>query len=82
MSETFIFDVNYSTSFEDLEQLRAKMLEFVKFERRDFQPVFDVTVKGALDPYIPFENLLKSVVCGRFPGANKDDALCRYQVQE
>jgi len=46
MSETFIFDVNYSTSFEDLEKLRAKMLDFVKLERRDFQPVFDVTVKG------------------------------------
>jgi hypothetical protein len=79
MSETFIFDVNYSTSFEDLERLRAKMLEFVKLERRDFQPVFDVTVKGMLTPYIPFEVSLK---CDRFPGANKDDALCRYQVQE
>ncbi|XP_006461100.1 hypothetical protein AGABI2DRAFT_204597, partial [Agaricus bisporus var. bisporus H97] len=45
MSETFLFDVAYSTTFEDLEKLRDKMLEFVKNERRDFQPSFDVTVK-------------------------------------
>lgn len=45
MSETFTFDVAYSTTFEDLEKLRDKMLEFVKSERRDFQPSFDVTVK-------------------------------------
>lgn len=46
MSETFTFDVAYSTTFEDLEKLRDNMLEFVKAERRDFQPSFDVTVKG------------------------------------
>ncbi|EPQ57543.1 hypothetical protein GLOTRDRAFT_74415 [Gloeophyllum trabeum ATCC 11539] len=44
MSETFEFDVDYSTTFEQLEQLRDKMLTFVKEERRDYQPVFDVTV--------------------------------------
>jgi small-conductance mechanosensitive channel len=46
MSETFTFDVSYSTSFEDLERLREKMLEFVTNERRDYQPVFDVNIKG------------------------------------
>lgn len=46
MSETFTFDVAYSTSFEDLERLREKMLEFVTNERRDYQPVFDVNIKG------------------------------------
>lgn len=45
MSESFVFDVAYSTTFKDLERLREKMLEFVKVERRDYQPVFDVTVK-------------------------------------
>ncbi|KDR75887.1 hypothetical protein GALMADRAFT_68503 [Galerina marginata CBS 339.88] len=45
MSETFTFDVSYSTTFEDLERLREKMLAFVKAERRDYQPIFDVTVK-------------------------------------
>ncbi|TFK75422.1 hypothetical protein BDN72DRAFT_757999 [Pluteus cervinus] len=44
MSEKFTFDVNYSTSFEDIEKLRQKMLEFVQAERRDYQPVFDVSV--------------------------------------
>lgn len=44
MSEPFTFDVSYSTTFEKLELLREKMLEFVKTERRDYQPVFDVTV--------------------------------------
>ncbi|KAJ3575123.1 hypothetical protein NP233_g1300 [Leucocoprinus birnbaumii] len=49
MSETFTFDVAYSTTFEDLEKLRDKMLAFVKDERRDFQPSFDVTVKDFPD---------------------------------
>lgn len=52
MSETFTFDVSYATTFEDLERLREKMLAFVKAERRDYQPAFDVAVKG-LSP-IPF----------------------------
>ena len=46
MSESFVFDVAYSTTFEELERLREKMLEFVKAEKRDYQPIFDVTVKG------------------------------------
>jgi small-conductance mechanosensitive channel len=46
MSESFVFNVAYSTTFEDLERLRAKMLEFVTRERRDYHPVFDVTIQG------------------------------------
>jgi hypothetical protein len=38
--------VAYDTSFEKLEDLRAKMLAFVESRRRDFQPIFDVTVGG------------------------------------
>lgn len=45
MSETFTFDVAYSTSFEDLEKLRQKMLVFVTEERRDYHPAFDVNIK-------------------------------------
>ncbi|KZT26735.1 hypothetical protein NEOLEDRAFT_1131748 [Neolentinus lepideus HHB14362 ss-1] len=44
MSETFKFDVDYSTTFDQLEQLRSTMLAFVTEERRDYLPVFDVTV--------------------------------------
>ena len=44
MSETFTFDVAYSTSFEDIERLRDRMLQFVTSERRDYQPAFDVQV--------------------------------------
>ncbi|PPR07380.1 hypothetical protein CVT26_013696 [Gymnopilus dilepis] len=44
MSETFTFDVSYGTSFQDLERLREKMLEFLKTERRDYQTNFDVRV--------------------------------------
>ncbi|KAF7315647.1 Mechanosensitive ion channel protein [Mycena indigotica] len=44
LSETFTFDVNYSTSFEDVEKLRERMLAFVTAERRDYQPAFDVVV--------------------------------------
>ncbi|KAJ6499912.1 Mechanosensitive ion channel-domain-containing protein [Mycena vitilis] len=43
MSESFTFDVHYSTSFEDL-QLRQRMLTFLTTERRDYQPAFDVVV--------------------------------------
>jgi small-conductance mechanosensitive channel len=46
MSETFTFNVNYSTTFEDLEKLRTRMLAFVESERRDYQPIFDVKVNG------------------------------------
>lgn len=46
MSETFKFEVSYKTSFRDLEKLREKMLEFLKEERRDFEPAFDVSVIG------------------------------------
>jgi hypothetical protein len=61
MSETFVFDVDYLTTFEDLEHLREKMLEFVKTERRDYQPIFDVTIQGSMlfakynrsHPYLP-----------------------------
>lgn len=45
LSETFIFDVHYATTFQEVEKIRQKMLEFVKSECRDFQPVFDLEVK-------------------------------------
>jgi hypothetical protein len=48
MSEAFTFDVAYTTSFHDLERLRETMLEFLESEKRDYQPVFNLTVKGSL----------------------------------
>jgi hypothetical protein len=44
MSETFTFDVDFATTFEQLEILRDKMLNFLVAERRDYQPAFDVVV--------------------------------------
>ncbi|TBU64491.1 Mechanosensitive ion channel-domain-containing protein [Dichomitus squalens] len=44
MSEPFEFDVAYTTSFEQIERLRDLMLAFLKVERRDYQPIFDVYV--------------------------------------
>ncbi|KAH9940505.1 Mechanosensitive ion channel-domain-containing protein [Epithele typhae] len=44
MSEPFEFDVSYGTTFEQIERLRAVMLSFVKAERRDYLPIFDVYV--------------------------------------
>jgi small-conductance mechanosensitive channel len=46
MSETFTFDVAYTTTFEQLETLRNQMLAFLTHERRDFLPSFDLTVIG------------------------------------
>ncbi|KAI0633263.1 Mechanosensitive ion channel-domain-containing protein [Trametes polyzona] len=44
MSETFEFDVSFGTTFEQIEKLRDVMIAFLKNERRDFQPIFDVYV--------------------------------------
>ncbi|KAI0268803.1 hypothetical protein BC834DRAFT_923155 [Gloeopeniophorella convolvens] len=44
MSESFTFDVAYSTTFEQIERLRSLMLGFVQIERRDYQPLFDIVV--------------------------------------
>ncbi|KAI0793816.1 Mechanosensitive ion channel-domain-containing protein [Fomes fomentarius] len=44
MSEPFEFDVAYDTSFKQIERLRDLMLTFLKAERRDYQPIFDVCV--------------------------------------
>ncbi|KAH9963910.1 Mechanosensitive ion channel-domain-containing protein [Russula dissimulans] len=49
MSETFTFDVSYSTTFKQIEQLRSLMLGFVQMERRDFQPSFDISVSDIPD---------------------------------
>ena len=46
MSESFKFDVHFSTSFEKIEALRQKMLDFVTVERRDFLPQFDIVIVG------------------------------------
>ncbi|WWC86347.1 uncharacterized protein L201_001220 [Kwoniella dendrophila CBS 6074] len=44
ISESFVFEVAFDTSFEALQALRSKMLKFVKDNARDFLPVFDVIV--------------------------------------
>ncbi|KAI9511136.1 Mechanosensitive ion channel-domain-containing protein [Russula earlei] len=49
MSESFVFDVDYSTTFEQIENLRSLMLGFVQMERRDFQPSFDISVMDIPD---------------------------------
>ncbi|GAA6010882.1 hypothetical protein JCM10207_003974 [Rhodosporidiobolus poonsookiae] len=43
--ETFTWDVDFGTTFEKIQALRARMLEFVQQERRDFLPVVDITVQ-------------------------------------
>ncbi|KAG8835307.1 hypothetical protein FRC17_004089 [Serendipita sp. 399] len=49
MSEPFAFELAWDTTFEQLEALRGRMLAFVKSERRDFLPVFDVVVDSFSD---------------------------------
>ncbi|KAI0001284.1 Mechanosensitive ion channel-domain-containing protein [Russula compacta] len=49
MSESFTFDVDYSTTFKQIERLRSLMLGFVQMERRDFQPSFDIVVVDVPD---------------------------------
>jgi hypothetical protein len=38
------FEVDFATSFEILQTLRARMLAFCKDNARDFLPIFDVVV--------------------------------------
>ncbi|GAA5958560.1 hypothetical protein JCM8115_002505 [Rhodotorula mucilaginosa] len=45
ISETFTFDVDFGTTFEKIEALRARMLEFLQTERRDFRPFVDISVE-------------------------------------
>ncbi|WWD17790.1 hypothetical protein CI109_102232 [Kwoniella shandongensis] len=44
IAETFSFEVDFETTFESLQALRARMLKFCKDNSRDFLPVFDVVV--------------------------------------
>ncbi|KAG6837735.1 hypothetical protein H0H93_003537 [Arthromyces matolae] len=71
MSETFTFDVSYSTTFADLEKLRDKMLAFVSSERRDYQPAFDVTVKGEETTSILSIYACRLMICPDFPDQTK-----------
>ena len=50
---SFLVDVAFDTTFEQIEELRSRMLEFVKSERRDFLPLFDVTVDSECRPLQP-----------------------------
>ncbi|KAL7424777.1 hypothetical protein Q5752_000461 [Cryptotrichosporon argae] len=43
-SESFSFEVDFGTSFEHLQELRARMLAFCKENSRDYLPIFDVSV--------------------------------------
>ncbi|GAA5915882.1 hypothetical protein JCM5296_002522 [Sporobolomyces johnsonii] len=43
--ETFTWDVDFGTSFEKIEALRSRMLEFLESEKRDFLPSIDITVQ-------------------------------------
>lgn len=38
-------DVTYDTTFEKIEDLRARMIAFLESRRRDFSPTFDVVVQ-------------------------------------
>ncbi|KAK4703902.1 hypothetical protein P7C70_g2313, partial [Phenoliferia sp. Uapishka_3] len=45
ISEKFTWDVDFSTPLEKIEALRARMLEFLEVERRDFLPQIDIAVQ-------------------------------------
>lgn len=43
-SEVFTWEVDFGTSFEQIEALRQAMLEFLETERRDYLPKCDISV--------------------------------------
>ncbi|PWN51532.1 hypothetical protein IE53DRAFT_386088 [Violaceomyces palustris] len=44
IEETFKFSVAFNTSFQQIEQLRAKMVHWLDGEKRDFLPGLDISV--------------------------------------
>ena len=52
VSSIFV-DVAFDTTFEQIEELRSRMLAFVRAERRDFLALFDVTVDSECRPLQP-----------------------------
>ena len=52
-SSSLLVDVAFDTTFEQIEELRSRMLTFVKTERRDFLALFDVTVDSECLPLQP-----------------------------
>ncbi|KDQ51187.1 hypothetical protein JAAARDRAFT_73829 [Jaapia argillacea MUCL 33604] len=49
MSEPFKFDIDFGTPFDQLENLRDKMITFLKANSRDFFPVFDIVIMDIPD---------------------------------
>ncbi|GAA5821690.1 hypothetical protein JCM11251_000973 [Rhodosporidiobolus azoricus] len=43
--ETYTWDVDFGTTFEKIEALRTRMLEFLQQERRDFIPDINITIQ-------------------------------------
>lgn len=43
-SETFTFNVAYDTTFDQIEDLRSRMLHFLKTEKRDFIQMCDLNI--------------------------------------
>jgi hypothetical protein len=81
MSESFTFEVEYSTTFKQIETLRGLMLGFVQSERRDYQPLFDVVVVGKC-PHRSLEFTFDIALRKRHTRTGKDDTQGRYYVQE
>lgn len=48
-SETISWDVDFGTTFEQIESLRERMLEFLEHEKRDYNPSCDITVDSFND---------------------------------
>lgn len=42
--EAFTWDVDFGTTFEKIEALRTRMLEFLQQERRDYIPSIDISI--------------------------------------
>ncbi|GAA5918315.1 hypothetical protein JCM6882_008210, partial [Rhodosporidiobolus microsporus] len=43
--ETYTWDVDFGTTFEKIEALRSRMIEFLQQERRDFIPDINITIQ-------------------------------------
>ena len=43
-SEDFNFNVAFDTTFDQIEDLRSRMLHFLKSEKRDFHPICDINI--------------------------------------
>ena len=49
MQEMVQININFDTTFDDIQALKEELTRFIKENNRDFRPDFDIEVSGVND---------------------------------